>query len=107
MLLIQMVVQDSFTLTQYQYGEAFARNPAEQLIFRLAMQDKARHVAYGIAHLRYVLLHRMERRPELYRYLDKGEAMLVADDRAAAPREAFALLMCGSKAKIEEGLNMY
>ncbi len=107
MLIIQMVVQDSFTLTQYQYGEAFARNPAEQLIFRLAMQDKARHVAYGIAHLRYVLLHRMERRPELYRYLDKGEAMLVADDRDSATREAFAILMSGSKDKIEEGLKLY
>ncbi|MDZ4278355.1 MAG: hypothetical protein U1B78_04370, partial [Dehalococcoidia bacterium] len=80
MITVQMVLQDSFTLVQYQYGEAFARNPAEAMIFRLAMQDKARHIAYGIAHLRYVLLHRDDRRAELERYLDKGEAMLVADD---------------------------
>ena len=107
MVTIQMVLQDSFTLVQHQYCEAYARNPAEQMIHRLAMQDKARHVAYGIAHLRYVLLHRAERRLELERYLDKGEVMLVADDRDAATREAFALLFAGSKEKIQDGLKVY
>jgi hypothetical protein len=107
MVLVQMVLQDSFTLVQCQYGERYARNPAEQMIFRLAMQDKARHIAYGIAHCRYVLLHRAERRPELYRYLDKGEAMLLADDRDAATREAFAILFGGGKDNIVEGLRIY
>ncbi len=107
MITIQMVLQDGFTLTQYQYGERYARNPAEQQIFRLAMQDKARHVAYGVAHLKYVLLHRAERREELYRYLDKGETLLLADDRDAATREAFAILFGGGKDKIQEGLKVY
>src|SRR3990172_5616541 len=104
---VQMVLQDSFTLVQYQYGEAFAPHAAEQLLFRLAMQDKARHIAYGIAHLKYVLLHRPERRQELERYLDKGEALLVADDPDSATREAFAILMGGGKDNIYEGLKKY
>ena len=104
---IQMVLQDTFTLVQYQYGEAYARNPAEQLIFRLGIQDKARHVAFGIAHLKYVLLHRPDRREEMYRYLDKGESMLVADDRDTATREAFAILFAGGKDKIQQGLQTY
>ena len=107
MVLIQMVVQDSFTLGQYQFGEAYAPSAAEKLIFRLAMQDKARHIAYGIAHLKYVLLHKAERRKELEHYLDKGEAMLVADDKDAATREAFAILLAGSSEKIQQGLEMY
>ncbi len=107
MVAIQMVVQDSFTLVQYQYGEAFAPSAAEKLIFRLAMQDKARHIAYGIAHLKYVLLHRAERRLELERYLDKGEKMLVADDGDTATREAFAILLGGGKDRIQEGLKKY
>ena len=107
MVLIQMVVQDSFTLGQYQFGEAYAPSAAEKLIFRLAMQDKARHIAYGIAHLKYVLLHKEERRKELEHYLDKGEAMLVADDKDAATREAFAILLVGSSEKIQQGLEMY
>ena len=107
MVLIQMVVQDSFTLGQYQYCEAYAPSAAEKLIFRLAMQDKARHIAYGIAHLKYVLSHKAERREELERYLAKGEAMLVADDKDSATREAFAILLAGSSDKIQQGLEMY
>ncbi len=107
MVTVQMVLQDSFTLVQYQYGEAYAPSAAEKLLFRLAMQDKARHIAYGIAHLKYVLLRRVDRRQELERYLDKGEALLVADDRDTATREAFAILFAGGKDQIQEGLRKY
>ena len=107
MLTIQMVLQDSFTLVEYQVGEKFSPHATEKLLFRLAMQDKARHIAYGLAHLKYVLLHRPERRQELEHYLDKGEALLVADDRDSATREAFAILMAGGKDKIDQGLQLY
>jgi hypothetical protein len=107
MVAVQMVLQDSFTLVQYQYGEAHAPHAAEKHLFRLAMQDKARHIAYGIAHLKYVLLHRQQRRAEIERYLDKGEALLVNDDKDTATREAFAILFAGGKDRITEGLAVY
>ena len=107
MITVQMLLQDSFTLTQYSYCEAYAPHAAEKLLFRLAMQDKARHIAYGVAHLRYVLLHRADRRGEMERYLDKGEALLVADDKDNATREAFAILFGGGKANIQQGLQKY
>lgn len=107
MIIVQMVLQDSFTLVQYQYGERYAHNPAEQLLYRLAVQDKARHVAYGMAHLKYTLLDRPERREEIYRYLDKGESLLVADDKDSATREAFAIIFGGGKDNITEGLKTY
>jgi hypothetical protein len=107
MLMVQMVLQDSFTLVQCQYGERYAPTEAEQKLFRMAMQDKARHVAYGLAHLKYVLLHKPERREELMRYLDKGEALLVADDKDTATREAFAIYFSGSKDTIQDGLKIY
>ncbi len=68
MVAVQMVLQDSFTLTQYQYCERYAPSAPEKYMFRMAMQDKARHIAYGIAHLKYVLMHKPERRLELERY---------------------------------------
>jgi hypothetical protein len=107
MILVQMLLQDSFTLTQYEYCEAYMPHAAEKHLFRLAMQDKARHIAYGIARMKYVLMHRPDRRLELERYLDKGEALLVADDRDTATREAFALLFAGGKDRIAEGLHVY
>jgi hypothetical protein len=106
-LTVQMVLQDGFTLGQYQFCERYAPTLAEKALFRYAMQDKARHVAYGLDHLRYVLLHRIDRRLELDRYLDKGEALLVADDRDTATREAFALLFAGGKDRIVDGLRIY
>jgi len=107
MILVQMVLQDSFTLAQYQVCEQYMPHAAEKLLFRLAMQDKARHIAYGLAHLKYVLLHKQDRRLELEHYLDKGEALLVADDKDTATREAFAILMAGGKEKIAQGLHLY
>ena len=79
----------------------------EKLLFRLTMQDKARHLAYGVAHLKYVLLHRPDRRLELQRYLDKGEAMLMMDEKDTATREAFAVLFAGGKDNIQDGLRLY
>jgi len=108
MAVIQMVLQDSLTLAQYQFGEKYAKNPAEKFIFAHAMQDKARHIAYGVTHMKYVLLHRAERREELQRYLDKGEGMMLQDDRKdPATREAFAIYFGGGKDNIREGLRIY
>ena len=101
---IQMVLQDSLTLAQYQYLEKYAKNPAEQYIAAHVMQDKARHVAYGITHLKYVMMHRADRRDEIQRYLDKGEGMMLQDDRKdPATREAFAIYFAGGKDNIRKG----
>jgi translation elongation factor EF-1beta len=108
MVSIQMVLQDSLTLTQYQYLEKYAKNPAEQYIAAHAMQDKARHVAYGITHLKYVMMQRSDRRDEIMRYLDKGEGMLLQDDRKdPATRAAFGIYFGDGKHNIGEGLEIY
>ncbi len=108
MVAIQMVLHDSLTLGQYAFGEKYAKNPAEKFIFTHCLQDKARHVAYGVTHLKYALLHRPERREEIQRYLDKGEGMLLQDDRKdPSTREAFAMYFAGGKGDIAEGLETY
>jgi hypothetical protein len=108
MAVIQMVLNDSLTLAEYAYGAKHARNDAEQYIFVRSLQDKARHVAYGISHLKYVLMHRDDRREELQRYLDKGEGMLVTDDnKDDATKAAFAIYFGGGKAHLSAGLAEY
>jgi hypothetical protein len=108
MAVIQMVLQDSLTLAQYEFGEKYAKNPAEKFIFTRAMQDKARHIAYGITHMKYVVLHRPDRRDEIQRYLDKGEGMMLQDDKKdPATREAFAIYFGGGKDNIREGMAVY
>lgn len=108
MVAIQMVLLDSLTLAQYQFGAAYAKNPAERFIFSHCLQDKARHVAYGITHLKYVMNHRPDRREEVLRYLDKGEMMLLQDDKKdPSVRESFAIYFGGSTEKIAEGMKVY
>jgi hypothetical protein len=108
MAVIQMVLHDSLTLAEYEFGEKYAANEAEKFIFARAIQDKARHLAYGVSHMKYALLHRPERREEIERYLDKGEAMLITDDRKDdATKAAFAIYFGGGKANIRDGLAAY
>ncbi|MDP9235794.1 MAG: hypothetical protein M3P30_00095 [Chloroflexota bacterium] len=108
MAVIQFVLHDSLTLAQYAFGEKYARNPAEKFIFGRALQDKARIVDYGITHLKYVMMHRADRRDEVQRYLDKGEGMMLQDDKKdPATREAFAIYFGGGKDQIHEGMQVY
>lgn len=108
MAVIQFVLQNSLTMSEYAFGEKYAKNPAEKFIFAHAMQDKARHVAYGFSHLKYVLLHKADRREEVQRYLDKGEAMLLQDDKKDnATKAAWAIYFGGGAQNAADGLKAY
>jgi hypothetical protein len=67
---------EGLVLSVFRAGELISPSPVEKKIFRLCMQDEARHVAYGTMHLRY----RLERDPSLaedyHRYLDRGEDII-------------------------------
>lgn len=52
------IVRGTLTLLLYRYGEAYASHAADKQLFRLALQDKARHMAYGMAHLQYAVDHK-------------------------------------------------
>jgi hypothetical protein len=108
MAVMQFVLHDCLTLAEYQYGEKYAHNPAEKYIFGHMLEDKARHVAYGITHLKHVLLNRADRREEIQRYLDKAEGMLLQDDKKDnATRPAWAIFFAGGKANVADGLKTY
>ena len=51
------IIRGSLTLLLYRYGEAYACNPADKYLFRRCMEDKARHLAYGMAHVKYAVEH--------------------------------------------------
>ena len=87
---------EGIVLSLFRAGEALAPSPVEKQIFRLCMQDEARHVAYGTMHLKY----RLQRDPlmaeDFHAYLDKGEeiiAMIFATPEIVEPT---AILAAGS-----------
>lgn len=104
MAALVFLANDSFVQSVYELGAGLAQNEAESRLFTLAAQDKARHLAYGVEHMRYLLEHQPERREEMRRYLQKGEEYLAKDDAEDAPmREALAILLGGGLEQIGEG----
>ena len=95
-------------LTMFRTGELFAQNEAEKIMYRLCAQDEARHVAFGVMHLRYLSETAPERREEIEHYLDEAESQILSGVQnpagtQAETSEALAILLGGSKAKYDEG----
>ena len=60
----------------FRAGAALAPSPVEKRIFRMCMQDEARHVAYGTMHLRYRLAADPSMAEDFHAYLDQGEEII-------------------------------
>ncbi|MBV6508417.1 MAG: hypothetical protein JJLCMIEE_01478 [Acidimicrobiales bacterium] len=69
---------EGIVLSLFRAGELISPSHVEKKIFRLCMQDEARHVAYGTMHLRYALANDPDKADEYHEYLDKGETILAA-----------------------------
>lgn len=49
------VVFEGAILSMFRFGEFLGKTDVDKQIFRMVMQDEARHVAYGSMHLKYLL----------------------------------------------------
>ena len=104
MATVVFMVNDSYVLSLYQLMAALAQNDAEAELFALAAQDKARHLAYGVDHTRYLIDHQPERKEEIRRYLIKGEEYIAKDRASDTPmREALAIHLGGGIKHIGDG----
>jgi hypothetical protein len=91
----------------FRLGEWLAQNEAEKRIFRLCAQDEARHVAFGILHIKHVLDTQPERRDQVNHYMDQGQRALLnpGTQITAQPNvaEAQAILLGGGVRNIDKG----
>lgn len=95
---------EGFVLTLFRQGEFLAPTVVEKTIFRLCMQDEARHVAYGVMHLKYLIERFPERGPEIHALLEIGEQAifkLTLEPQTSEPR---AILAGGGLENIELGM---
>jgi hypothetical protein len=95
---------EGFVLTLFRQGEWLAPTEVEKTIFRLCMQDEARHVAYGVKHLQYFLERHPEREEEIHAILDLGEQAIFALTLEPQTSEPRAILAGGGLANIELGM---
>jgi hypothetical protein len=78
------VMLNSLVLGVLRHIAAVTASAVDQRICRLAMQDTAREIAYGVGHVRYHLAHQPRRAEALHDYLDRTEHTLFG---IAASRE--------------------
>lgn len=95
-------------LTIFRLGELMAYNDAEKAIYRLCAQDEARHVAFGVMHMRYMSEHAPDRREEIHSYLDEAEAGFLTDaanpaGQLNATSESISILLGGGRDHFDEG----
>lgn len=93
---------EGFILDLFRQGEAIAPSDVEKRIFRMTMQDEARHVAYGTLHLRWAVDHDPDVAEEIHVALDHGEAAMVSLGAAPDLTTALAMLLAGGADEIEE-----
>jgi len=99
---------EGLVLTMFRAGEFLARTAVDKEIFRRCMQDEARHVSYGTMQLKYYIDHHPDRTKaleELHSFADVGEQIIVTAFTESALLEPVAVLMGGSVAKIDQGMD--
>ena len=89
------LLRGTFVLSVYRHGERFAHNPAEKVLFARAMQDKARHVSYGLQHLKYAVTHQQDKALVFERLLAIGERVFAKELREPAMLEPLAIIFGG------------
>lgn len=102
--LLLYLVRGTLTLTLYRYGEAFAHNPAEKFIFSHCIQDKSRHLAYGLAHLRYAVSHRSDEIPSIHHLLEGVELQVAKDLSDPALFEPLAIIFGDGLKEMRSGI---
>jgi len=93
---------EGFVLDIFRQGELIAPTDVEKRIFRMAMQDEARHVAYGTMHIRYAVEHDPDVAEEIHAALDHGEEVLVDFGTQPDLSTAIAVLLAGGVEDVEE-----
>lgn len=96
---------EGFLLTLLHAGEFMAPGEVEKTIFRLCMQDEARHLAYAVRHLQRFLERHPDRAEHVHAVLDAGEQAIFALTVEPQTMEPRTILCGGGLQDIELGLS--
>lgn len=98
------LLRGCFTQTVYRYCAAYAQTAADAFLFRSALQDKARHIAYGMQHLRYAVTHRADFGEQVQRFMTGAELSVTRDEDDPVLWEALAIVFAGGVRQMGEGM---
>ncbi|MCL4683146.1 ferritin-like domain-containing protein [Myxococcota bacterium] len=94
-------------LTMFRFSEFISPTPVDKRMFQLVMQDEARHVSYGMQHLKWILDNAPERREQLHAALDEAENFSLSQFDSALFEAMIVLAGKGtSPAQIQKGIEI-
>ncbi len=94
-------------LTMFRFSEYISPTPVDKRIFQLVMQDEARHVSYGLQHLKWIIDHTPERKEQLHTALDEGESATISQFETALLECMIVLAGKGTKPdQIRRGIEL-
>ena len=101
------IIRGTLTMLLYRYGEAYSRNKADKYMFRRCLEDKARHMRYGMQHLKYAVDNREPSFGVGLNNLMRGvERDLAQDMKDPVLWEALAIIFGGGVANITAGMEV-
>jgi hypothetical protein len=94
-------------LTMFRFSEYISPTPVDKRMFQLVMQDEARHVSYGMQHLRWIIDNTPERKEQIHLALDEGESFTIQQFDASLMESMIVLAGKGTKpSQIKDGLEI-
>jgi len=94
-------------LTMFRFSEYISPTPVDKRIFQLVMQDEARHVSYGMQHLKWIIDHSPERKEQLHLALDEAETFSISQFDSALFEAMIVLAGKGTKPdQIKRGIEV-
>ena len=103
-----LLLRGVFTMTLYKHLERHAHNDAERFIYGHALADKARHVTYGLEHLKFAIAHVDDQRQIVATLFAFGDGGLARDLADPVLKEALAVIFGGSvRGAMKKGLAGY
>jgi hypothetical protein len=98
------ILRGVFTWTIYRYLAAYGPTRVEQLIGRRAMQDKSRHIAYAMQHLKYAVNKVPGTAQNFALGLAQAELVVGRDENDPVLWEALACMFGGGVRGMDEGM---
>ena len=99
------IARGTLTMLLYRFGVHFATNPVDRKLFSLSLQDKARHLAYGMAMLKStVAVKGVDFGVSLRRILGSIEKDMAGELKDPVLWEAMAIIAGGSISGMAAGM---
>ena len=99
---------EGLVLSIFRSGEMIAKTHVDKEIFRLCLQDEARHVSYGVMQFKNFIDNSPDKEKaiaDLHRFADVGEMVILSSFSEAALVEPLAILLGGGLKKIDHGMD--